>query len=51
MWRLFNKEAVTITLWYVTCLFGYVSVFQSVPDDYSVSGNNAIVPVLVYMVP
>ena len=30
-----NKEGITIILWYVTCLFGYVSVFQSVPDDYT----------------
>ena len=50
MWHLFNKEAITIILWYVPCIFGYISVFQSVPwpGDHSVSGNNAIVLALVY---
>ena len=48
LYSLFNKEAVTIILWYVTCVFVHISVFQSVPDNYSVSGNSAIVSVVVY---
>ena len=48
MWCPFNKEAITIILWYATCIFANISIFQSVPDDYSIPSNNAVVSVVAY---
>ena len=44
---MFNKEAVTIILWYATCIFVKISVSQSVPDNY-LGSNSVIVLVLTY---
>ena len=44
---MFNKEAVTIILWYATCIFVEISVSQSVPDNY-LGSNSVIVLVLTY---
>ena len=44
---MFNKEAVTIILWYAMCIFVNISVSQSVPDNY-LRSNSVIVLVLTY---